>query len=466
MSEMPSLINSGVGGLNVDFDELQGDSFNAHATPLVGTDLISGRTVIYNSVTPVADLEDVAFSVPPNPKCIFILNQTRLEGHFVVVTDNGEGVKPTDGVSITNHFCAALFSQIEVHLNGSQICDLSAPLSYAFKHHIDFVLSYNKNVLTNVGQSEVFGFCRKHDGSCHPARPDNMAMCQDIEQNRQRILNGKKVYFSSTLPADIFYTDKYLPPNVEISIVLRRFNTAFGVIQSLPDDKMFRIHLKELKLRMRKVLPSVRVRNRLNAELAKGRPYFLPFKDTQMKHYLIPSGSSSFTANHINNSEMLPQQIIFCMVVSRLFSKQPSNYFSFYFKEANLTSVFLKNNGRPLMPRPLECAISTNDFIEIYEHFQSNVGGWNGISPEAYASGQTFLAFDLTLDKCQSFHNHAGVAGNLELDLTFGQATDAPITLISYAIYNVAISIDNKLQVTKVNYKKNPLTDSSSFKER
>ena len=102
------------------------------------------------------------------------------------------------------------------------------------------------------------------------------------------------------------------------------------------------------------------------------------------------------------------------------------------------------------MLRPLEC--DTDNFMELYEHFQSNVGGRNGISPEAYANGQTFLTFDRTPDKCQSFHNHPGVAGNLELDLTFGRATDAPIALISYAIYNAAISIDNNLQVTKLNY--------------
>ena len=104
------------------------------------------------------------------------------------------------------------------------------------------------------------------------------------------------------------------------------------------------------------------------------------------------------------------------------------------------------------MPRPLECTMGTNDFMELYEHFQSNVGGRNHISPEAYASGQTFLAFDLTPDKCLSFHNHGGVVGNLELDLTLGEVTKAPITLISHAIYNAAISIDNNLQVTKVNY--------------
>ena len=62
------------------------------------------------------------------------------------------------------------------------------------------------------------------------------------------------------------------------------------------------------------------------------------------------------------------------------------------------------------------------------------------------------LAFDLTQDKCLSFHNHAGVPGNLELDLTFSSTTEKPLTLISYAIYNAAISIDSNLQVTKVNY--------------
>ena len=154
---MSSLINGGVGGLNVDFDELQDDSLNAHATPLVDTDLITGRTVLYSSVTPVEDLEDVTFSIPSDPECAFVLNQLRLEGHFVVKTDSGEDVGPTDSTTITNHYCTALFLQIEVHLNGTQICDLSAPLSYPFKHHIDFLLSYNNNVKTNVGRAG--GFC-------------------------------------------------------------------------------------------------------------------------------------------------------------------------------------------------------------------------------------------------------------------------------------------------------------------
>ena len=354
------------------FDELQGDSLNADATPLEDTNLISGRTVLYSSVTPVEDLEDVTFSIPPDPECAFILNQTRLEGHFVVKTDSGEGVGPTDTATITNHYCATLFSQTEVHLNGTQIGDLGTPLSYPFKQHIDFLLSYDNNVKTNVGRAE--GYCRTHHDNCY----DNLdafgklELCQDFAENRQKIMDGKEVYFSTTLPADIFHTDKYLTPNVEISIVLCRFNPCFGMIQNNP-QKVFRIRLKELKLRMRKVLPRERVRNRLNAELLKGRPFFLPFKDTQMKHYLIPAGSSSFSANHINNSAMLPQQIIFCKLRSDLFAKGPCNAFTFYFSSSDVTSVMLKNNGRPLLPRPFESEMRSGNYMECGESDASRV---------------------------------------------------------------------------------------------
>ena len=42
---MSSLINGGVGGLNVDFNELQGDSLNAHATSVATNPGIRTRRI-------------------------------------------------------------------------------------------------------------------------------------------------------------------------------------------------------------------------------------------------------------------------------------------------------------------------------------------------------------------------------------------------------------------------------------
>ena len=79
--------------------------------------------------------------------------------------------------------------EIEVHLNGTQICDLSAPLSYPYKHHIDFLLSYDNNVKTSVGRSE--GFCRTHHGECYDTIDASgklalSGLCGESTENNER----------------------------------------------------------------------------------------------------------------------------------------------------------------------------------------------------------------------------------------------------------------------------------------
>ena len=132
----------GIGGLNVEFNELKGESLDLHKALEREVDLISGRTVLYSSVSPIEEMGDVEFHIPPDPECHFLLNQSRLEGYFVVKDDNGGNVLENDGVALTNHYAAAIFSQIEIYLNGTQVCDLSAPISYPYKHNIDVTLSY------------------------------------------------------------------------------------------------------------------------------------------------------------------------------------------------------------------------------------------------------------------------------------------------------------------------------------
>ena len=68
------------------------------------------------------------------------------------------------------------------------------------------------------------------------------------------MVGGKKVYFCTRLGADIMYTDKYLPPNVDLKFKLIRNNPKFGILHN-EEEKSFNIILKDLKLKMRKILP-------------------------------------------------------------------------------------------------------------------------------------------------------------------------------------------------------------------
>ena len=69
-----------------------------------------------------------------------------------------------------------------------------------------------------------------------------------------------------------------------------------------------------------------------------------------------------------------------------------------------------------------------------------------------YKRGYAFFVFDLTPDKCHSFHNHNLEAGSLELDLTFKNKTPLGYTLISYAVYNALLVVGKDHQVSKKYY--------------
>ena len=309
-------MRAGVGGLNVEINELKGKSLDLHTPLEAENDLMKGRSVCYSNVSPVEGLEGVEFQIPPDPECFFILNQARLEGLFVVLDKDGTPVTSNDNVTLSHHWGACLFSQIEIYLNGTQVCDLSAPVSYPFKHYIDSSLSYHWNVINNVGKAE--GYYKDYREYCYwmfTEEARRIHNCKDRTQFSEMILDGKKVYFNSTIPVDILHTDKYLPPNVEIKMKLSRFNPTFGIDQEVP-DKTFNFVLKDLKLHMRKVLASERVRNRFQTKLLQ-EPCFLPYKDSRLIHHHIPENSTVYSANHIND-QILPNQIIFVIVKSKL----------------------------------------------------------------------------------------------------------------------------------------------------
>ena len=453
MMSAPSFVDSNrIGGLDVQLTELRGTSLEVHAPQAVDPDLISGRGVIYSSLTTVDETGDVEFNIPPDPECYFILNQSRLEGSFVVKNDNGSNVLPSTQAAIAPHYSASLFSQIEIYLNGTQVCDQSSVVSYPFKHNIDTTLSYHHNTINYALQSE--GSFSSHDGSCTLLFDEEQGIsdqtCACYKESRRKILDGRVVHFSSTIGADIMRIDQYLPPNVDIKIKLKRFNPSFGLLQ-IEGDGTFALRLKDLKLRMRKVLPSLAVRNRLTAKLMNS-PCFIPYEDTQLKQFHIMRGATSFIASYINNdSGKMPLQVVFTFIETTLLAQGSSGYMPFRYLHGNLGSVMLKKNNSPLLPTAMECNFSENDpnFMEMFDYVFSNAGTKINLTPEAFADGKFFLFFDLTPDRCHSFHHHLSGSGNLELDLTFTNPLPRGFTLLTYAVYNASLTIDKHGQVCK-----------------
>ena len=438
---------SGIGGLAIEQNDGTEEGLALHAPLDVETALIEGSNVIYNSVAAITNTGPVEFLIPRDNECSFILNQTRLSGYFRVEDGEGKGVTDTDKVTLVNHFAACLFSQVEVYLNGTQVCDLSSAVSYPWKMFIQSFLSYSLEVKDSYLQSE--GYYSESADEIEKLIADS-ADEKSLTKRKALITGLKKVYFSTRLAVDLFHTDRFLPPNVDIKIKLVRSPEKFGLLQKDTDNK-FKIVLKDLKLQMRKILPTLQERDKFKSRLLREACY-LPYKASRMRHYVIPTGVSSMNITNISNG-ILPKSVFFVMIHNQAMSHDPTKN-PFRFEHFNLSNYNLKKNGQCVFPRPFQINPAAGDAIELYRHLYDSIGISHsnqsiGLTFDQFLKGRFFLAADLTPDQCNSYHAHPDSYGNLDLELGFSTITPHPIYVIAYSIFNSGIKLDQFQQVIK-----------------
>ena len=66
----------------MEFNELKGESLNLHEALEREVDLISGRTILYSSVSPIEEKGDVEFYIPPDPRVSFLVKSKPTGGLF------------------------------------------------------------------------------------------------------------------------------------------------------------------------------------------------------------------------------------------------------------------------------------------------------------------------------------------------------------------------------------------------
>ena len=438
----------GLGGLGHEQDDLTEEALDLHSALGVDTSLSKGMDVIYHSVSSVTNSGPIEFLIPRDEECCFILDQTRIFGHFVVTKGTNDKVLAADQVTLVNNFANNLFSQCEVYINGTQVCDLTTADSYPFKNFIQTELSYDYESKMCQLRSEGYFFEDSPDVISDVFT--NFANKPSLTARRDLITDKKKVYFCARLGADIMYTDKYLPPNVDIKIKLIRNKPTWGVLHNIA-GRDCNIHLKDLKLKMRKVMPTLQERQNYKLKLSR-EPCYIPFKSSQFKVSIIPSLVSSYTVTNVA-SGILPKQIIFAMIHGDAFSHDPKmNPFNFQTFKLNRFNVI--KNGQNVFPKAFTPDFDNDDYMDLFRHMYDSVGfGISNhscaITPTTFKGGRCFLVVDFTPDRCNSFHLHPDEKGKIDVELGFKTPAIHNIYLLSYAIFDSGIKIEETGQVIR-----------------
>ena len=143
---------------------------------------------------------------------------------------------------------------------------------------------------------------------------------------RKKLIAGsKEVGFDIRPPVDLFNSgSKFLVPNVSLQLSIHRNDPTYGIIKKVNestgvvDPNTYKIQITDLKLVMRKVLPSQEHLERYRAKLAV-EDAILDFKDCPIRTFQIPHKISTINIPNISTGH-LPKQIVFAFTKSESFA--------------------------------------------------------------------------------------------------------------------------------------------------
>lgn len=346
---------------------------------------------MYYPIATLSESSPVEFIIPRDNECFFALHQTRLQGCIQVQTSSNGPVKETDKVSLCNLFSAALFSHIECHLNGTQVADLSSLTTYPWRAFVETYLSYGNGPKETFLRAEGYSDEDPHESEMNIIDIEETDTTPSLKARRDWFLNNKKLCFSSRIALDIFQSDRYLPPNIDIKLKFVRSGATFGLLQD--STLKFKIVLKDLKLCMRKVLPTLEVRERFKKQLLQ-KPCFLPFKAVKLLHFIVPQGLSSFYQQNVTTG-VIPKMLIFFFIKNEAMSMTQGGVNPFHFVHCNVNAFNIKRNGQSVFSKPLTSDFADDNAMELYRHMFDNIGishgnSSNGLAYEHFLNGKTF----------------------------------------------------------------------------
>jgi len=426
----------GIGTFVNTENELTTSALDIFSLPPVDAVLKEGKSVYYFPLNALTDSGPYEFVVPKDPDSWTCLPQTRIEGEIMLSKKDATAIATTDNVGLVNLFPQTLFKQIEIEVNGVQVCDLSTP-SYPWKCFIETQLTYSiaaksTHLLNSMYLKDSEGKESLTDGGNTGAI------------NRYKKLNEGKFFFSIIIHSDFFQSQKLLLPNTEIKLKLIRNEDDFSILAPTAMAGKLKIEMKSLKISMRRIKIDPTVHLRMEQNLSSTNAYY-DITQSKIKHFNIPTGTTSYDFQSILQGN-LPRTVIFGFLDNKSYTGAVNGN-PFHFHHRNINYFNLKVNGSPVVPTPFTPDFENGNYAREYRHFLDNMGihhenETNGITKTEYINNSCFWPFDLTPDQCNGFHNHQAIQGSMDLSIAFKSATTEATHMLVYGCFYSVITID------------------------
>ena len=405
--------------------------------------------------------QTIQFEIP-NQRLLHYLDPSNIyiEVQVGIEEPNGDPLKKGKKVFPINNLLHSLFSNLTVRLNNQTINESNG--NYGYSAYLQHLLTFNKDYLNTQGH--CFGWWNMdEEGSMnetdvtfnsYPKQVQDKTVTWGSTMNtpgaRQlrffKDNNDDETYHPVTLigrpVGEIFYQEKFLPYNVNMTIILDRKRDSFVLMNG--EGVQYKIVIKNIVLHVDyvKINPDVFAANEKRTS-----DVIIPIRRRVVKSYAIFQGLYSASINTLFNGQ-LPKRLVLCMVTNKAyegaFDENPYNFQHFNLSELNINYNGVNKPSKPLQPNFEEC-----EYLRCYRSLFEGTGKLDKnesipISYDAYGSGYTVVVTDFCgdLGSADPSYKHLIDVGNITIDVKFKQPLGEAVTLLAYAEYENTIKID------------------------
>ena len=257
------------------------------STPMTQTSVESGTWAEFNPTSAISESMPIEFDISGAGTSYIDLSQTQLIARVQLLKGDGTPIGNTTHVAPCNLFLHALFSEIDVKLNGTLIT--SSNNTYPYRAYIETLLSYGRDAKSSQLTSAMYykdegGDAGFEEGDPHAAGATNKGM---VKRN-SFFKNGEIVPMQGPIHLDLMFQDRYLPSDVGMQLRFVRSKDAFSLLSDAANPA-FRVKIHECKLLIRKVniSPSVFIAQAKAFEVGNAK---YPIRRVVCKSYSVGTG--------------------------------------------------------------------------------------------------------------------------------------------------------------------------------
>jgi len=337
-----------------------------------------------------------------------------------------------DEITPVNNLLSSLFQQFDLFLNNTLVT--TATNLYHYRAYLDNLFYQSEK----AKKTYMFpAFWEEDEGK--------------RKQRFKRVYSGKTLKLLGPIHYDLGQQERLLLNFVDMNL---RFNLAdpsfcFTIGGNTTDRPKFSIINATLHV-LKKRLFSDCEAGILQALGKQSCKYF--FTQTQLRHRVIDSGSSSFFCDNLFPST-LPRRFIIGLLPAKSFNGDyKSDAFSFSHNDLIDVKAFVDSIQTPVPS--LELDIDNDEYARAYHLFYEAMNSIHpqatlSITPDQFKSNSTFFAWTLSTENDLDDSDTIGLIrrGHVRLDFRFSKPTTEQIVVVIYSHFPQIIQIDSTREV-------------------